>query len=762
MVRRLTGRIGSSLLALSTAMLASAPARAQDQAQAPAIADTPTTGDIIVTANKREERIQDVALSISAVSGAELERQQVQDIQDLARTVPGLSFIRSGSIAGNGNQIIIRGLNTGSGAATVASVIDDAPLSFSVGNASFATDFEPYDLQRVEVLRGPQGSLYGATAQGGLVKYVTSAPDSRRLSAGFDVGAYDVAHGGAGASGRAYINAPLAEDVAALRVTGYYQYSPGWIDNQLGKSADANFFRRYGGRASLLLTPSEQLTVRMTAVYQQLETGGFDAIEVRGFTDRANAFTPLKGYNLDTFLPQPGNAKSQLYIGNLSYDVGGVGVQSITSYGKLNNYRTNDVPLYGQLGFFGRPNTTLLYEINNELAKFSQEFRVFSDNNAKADGGLQWQIGAFYTREKIAGASNYFTKDLPTGVNIGTPGFGANPLVLQAEQATRYSEYAGYADLTYYFSPRFDIEAGGRVFRNRQRQDGIQSGTLLGLAPGVIVTVPRLRAGETSYTFAVSPRFHFTPDAMVYARVASGYRPGGPQAFVPNAPAGLPSQFDSDKTINYEVGLKGNFLDRMLSVDVAGFYVDWRDVQITASFPLGNVAFNVTQNVGRAVSKGVEWTLNLTPTRGLTLTALGAYTEAELTRNAPGIGGFDGDRLPYVPKLSMTVAATYEFDLGDDMKASVNGSWSHVGSQFSSYALTPSVSHLPFPGYDTIAGQIGVRKGPIGILLYGKNLTDKRGITYYYPGQSVLGGTIPGQTGLIRPREIGVRLTGNF
>lgn len=729
----------------------------------PANGDTVDNGDIIVTANKREERVKDVALSISAVPGDELVRQQVQDIQDLARSVPGISFIRSGSIAGNGNQIIIRGLNTGSGAATVASVVDDAPLSFSVGSASFATDFEPWDLARVEVLRGPQGSLYGATAQGGLIKYVTEAPNTNRLAAGFDVGMFDVAHGSQGASGRAYLNVPLSSDVAALRVAGYYQYSPGWIDNQLGNRTDANNFTRYGGRASLLLTPSAALTVRLTALYQDLQTGGFDAVEVNGLTQPTNQFAPLKGYNLDTFLAQPGRVRSQLYIGNVSYDFGPIAAQSITSYGKIDNYRTNDVPLYGQVFgglLFGRPNTTLFYDINTDLNKFSQEVRIYSTRNAKQEGGLQWQLGGFYTRERINAISNYYTKDQTSGQNVITPFGPTSALVLQAEQYTRYEEVAGYVDLTYYFSSKFDIEAGGRVFRNTQSQNGVQGGPFLGVPLGQVV--PAQGAAETSWTFSVAPRYHLAADTMVYARVASGYRPGGPQAFIPNAPANLPTQFGSDKTINYEVGLKGSFFDRKLSIDLAAFYIDWRDVQITVSYPSGGVAYNVTSNAGSAVSKGVEWTFALTPTRGLTFTALGNYTDAKLTGDAPGIGGFNGDRLPYVPQFNSTVSATYEFPVSDDVTATLNGSWSHVSGQYSSYTLTPTLSHLPIPGYDTFAAQIGVKTGPFGVLLYGKNLGDERGITYYYAGQSALGGTIPAQVGLIRPREIGVRLTGTF
>lgn len=756
------GKRQTSLYALTVAMGLGTPLHAQ-QATASAIESSADT-DIIVTASKREERLQDVPLSVSAVSGDQLVRQQVQDIQDLARTVPGISFIRSGSIAGNGNQIILRGLNTGSGGATVATVVDEAPLSFSVGGASFATDFEPWDLQRVEVLRGPQGTLYGASALGGLIKYVTNEPQLTDLAGGFDFGFFDVEGGGLGTSSRGYVNVPIADDVAAIRVSAYYQDNPGWIDNQLGNRTDINAFRRVGGRASLLLKPVSNLTIQATAIYQKLDSDGFDAIEVNGISVPDNQFEPLNGFNLDTFLPQPSSSEAQLYIGNITYDAGSVGVQSITSYGKLLNLRTNDVPLYGQVFdgmLFGRPNTTLVYEINANLKKFNQEVRVFSQNDPRAEGrGLQWQVGGFYTRETIENLGNYFTRDQTTGEDVVTPFGGDSALVLQSNQDQVYREIASYANFTYFFSRSFDIDVGARVFNNKNRQSGVQGGPFIGVPIGTIV--PEQRSEETSWTFAVAPRYHLNDDAIVYGRVASGYRPGGPQSFIPNAPADLPSQFGSDKTINYEVGLKGSFLDRMLSIDVAAFYVDWRDVQITVSYPSGGVAYNVTGNAGRAVSKGFEWTIGLTPVPGLNFTALGAYTDARLTRDAPGIGGFDGDRLPYVPKLNTTFSGTYEFSLGETTTASIGASWNRVSGQYSSYTLTPEISHLPFPGYSTLAGQIGIRSGPVGLQIYGKNLTNEAGITYYYAGQSALGGTIPAQTGLIRPREIGLRITGNF
>ena len=753
-------------------LAAAANAQAQDRAAPVAPSTATQVEEVVVTANKREERVQDVALSVTAIPGADLQRLRVQDIQDLAGQTPGLSFQRSGSLGGAGNQIILRGLNTGGDGATVATVVDDAPLSFSSsisGGARFATDFEPFDLQRIEVLRGPQGSLYGATAEGGLIKYVTAPPRLDGYHAGINASVFDLDRGGAGGDVDGYVNAPIGDN-AALRIGGYYHDSPGWIGDNLAGIKDANGYRRYGGRASLLIKGGDKLTIRLTAIYQKLEQDGFDAVEVKGYADPNDRFGLLHGYNLDTFLPQPTGTEAQLYSANISYDLGPATVQSISSYGRLDNLITNDVPIYGQAFgglLFGRPNTTLFYGVNTALKKVNQEVRLLSNGAAAEKGhGLQWQVGFFYTDEHVQIGNDYYTRDITTGQRVDTPSFGSAQ-ALQSDETQKYREIAGYADFTYFFNRHFDIEAGGRVFNNEQSRRGVQGGAFVGVPLGTVI--PQIDSGETSGTFAVSPRYHINKDLMVYGRVASGYRPGGPETYIANAPASLPREYGSDSTVNYEVGLKGLLLDRKLTVDVAAFYIDWSDVQINVTVPVNQgqanaVAYTLVQNAGTAVSQGVEWSLTYTPVRGLTLGALGAYTDAHLTEDAPGIGGLKDDRLPYVPKISYTFSANYEWPLFGDVRASLGGNYSHTGDRYSTYTLTPSLSHQQFPGYDTLFLQAGLRRGNLGLQLYAKNVNNERGITYYYAGQTVpsLGGASPGQIGLIRPREVGLRLSADF
>ncbi len=233
--RRRACSCGVALIALSTALAASGVARAADKET-----EANQVSELVVTANKRSERLQDVAMSVSALKGEDLARNQTLDLQDLANQVPGLSLQQSG---GNFTKIILRGQNAGGDGASVATVMDDVPLSFSGANndgALLSTDFETYDLERVEVLRGPQGTLYGATAEGGLIKYVTNKPNPNAFSAGLEAGVDDLAHGDVGGAGKGYLNIPLLNGTAAVRVSGFYESLPGWVDNKLLGASKVN------------------------------------------------------------------------------------------------------------------------------------------------------------------------------------------------------------------------------------------------------------------------------------------------------------------------------------------------------------------------------------------------------------------------------------------------------------------------------------------------------------------------------------------
>jgi iron complex outermembrane receptor protein len=740
----------TSLLTIGGALAQTAP---------PTTAGDPdhTVGEVLVTANKRTEQLKDVAMSVAALTGAKLAATQTLDLEDLSTSVAGLSF-EQGDVnnAGAGSRIILRGLNTGGSGATVASVLDDVPLSLSGSNtqgADFATDIDSYDLSQIEVLRGPQGTLYGATAEGGLIKYVSNAPDPGGYHAGFEVGTLGLAHSdGVGASGKGFVNLPLLDGRAAVRAVGFYEETPGWIGNDINGQKGVNSYRRYGGRLSFLWRPTSDLTVRATAFAQTLHGDGYDEVQVAGISNPSAPHQFLNGYSYGAYLPQPYTKQTQLYSLNIEYDMHWARIQSITSYGRLNDGSDTDTAYYANLF---APNTTLSFLSSLDMNKTSQEFRLASEPGNNLFGhALEWQGGFFYTSEPASTVANYFTRAYPSGPFSPT---SAN--VLTTELSAYYEETASYLDATYHFTPQFDVEAGGRIFSNAQHATYTEGGAFLGFP---VISLPREASAQTSGTYSIAPRWHFTPDAMVYARIATGYRPGGPEAPIPGGPAGLPISFGSDSTVNYEVGLKAELFDKTVSIDADAYYIDWSKVQVTVVVPVGGVGYNETENAGSAVSKGVEWNLNWSPLRGLNLGVVGAYTDANLTANAPGINAVKGDALPYVPDLTSSFSVNYEHNLFDDYKAFVGGSLSYVGVRYSGFELYyPSWNHAEIPVYETLALQAGVHFKQYTLEIYGKNITDARGETFYSPGG---GGPAlaTGYEGLIRPRTIGVLFTGTF
>jgi len=285
---------------------------------------------------------------------------------------------------------------------------------------------------------------------------------------------------------------------------------------------------------------------------------------------------------------------------------------------------------------------------------------------------------------------------------------------------------------------------------------------------GSAFPAPQVSSGDSSegkFTYSVAPRLHLSTDTMLYARVASGYRPGGPNALPPGAPAGVPREYQADSTVNYELGTKTTLLDNHLSIDVAAFLIHWDKIQLLEDVE----NFGVNANGGTARSQGVEWTLGLTPATGLDFTLTGAYVDAYLTSDAPAAGGTDGDRLPYAPKWSNSLDGSYTWRAFGDFSALVGATWTYTGAQHNDFSASAAlvggaVVFLPNPrvelgGYNTVSLRVGLENPRWLFLLYCKNLGDVRGITNYVSqGTPNFGGSIA----LIQPRTIGATITARF
>jgi outer membrane receptor protein involved in Fe transport len=300
--------------------------------------------------------------------------------------------------------------------------------------------------------------------------------------------------------------------------------------------------------------------------------------------------------------------------------------------------------------------------------------------------------------------------------------------------------------------PQFDIQFGGRYSHNEQT--AVQT-TVFNALISPTPTVVNGNSSGNVFTYSVAPRWHVDANTMVYARVASGYRPGGPNVIPPGAPAAVESQYGADKTTNVELGVRSTLLDGALSVDLTAFHVDWKNIQL---FEVVD-GFGINGNGGTARSQGLEWTLGYVPVRGLTLQWTGAYTDAKLTADAPALDATSGNELPYAPKWGTSLDGGYEWPLFSNFKGFVGATWSYIGARESDFASSSATVpvQVELPSYNTTAIRFGVDNDVYRISLYGKNLSDSRGITNYLDS----GAPYP-QTTVIQPRTFGLVLSAKF
>jgi outer membrane receptor protein involved in Fe transport len=689
-------------------------------------ADVAVTSDsdvlttIIVTAEKREEPLKEVPMSVTALSGDALDDMQARNFEDYAAMVPGLSLTSSQPGL---TRLTLRGQNSGGVGSTVAVYMDESPFGSSTAllNGSIITgDFDTWDLQRIEVLRGPQGTLYGANSEGGLLKFVSTAPVLGKFSGEVELNGESVSNGGEGGAVRGVVNLPIG-DTLALRVSGYTEGVPGFVDDPSRDRKDVNDGRKEGGRAGLLWAPSADFSIDLTATSQQTKYSSTNVTDVNPLT-----LEPLYGdLKQVRVVSEPSVAKYENYNATINWNTGPFTVLSTTSWGILDfDYFTDgtayDVAPGAGLTYGEALGVGLTEDNNAGLEKFTQEIRLASPSSDR----LEWQVGGYYTRETGKLLQHVDGIALPTT----PPGY---PLVGELELLSlnsKYEEWAGFGSLTYHFNEQWDVQAGGRYSSNKQTATESVSGALAG--GGETFTTP---SSGNVFTYSLAPRWHLDKDTMVYARLATGYRPGGPNAQPVAPPPGTPTEYSADKTVNLEFGVRSTQLDGRLSIDIAAFAVNWKDIQL---FEVVN-GIGINANGGKAQSHGLEWTFAYVPVHGLTLGWTGAYTDAKLTEDAPAVNGKDGDSLPYAPKFSTSLDGEYDWNMTADWKGFVGANWSYVGSRQSDFQSFPTDAtmvpngQLELDSYNSFDARVGVNNAHYRITLYGKNLGDTRGITNY-------------------------------
>jgi iron complex outermembrane recepter protein len=448
------------------------------------------------------------------------------------------------------------------------------------------------------------------------------------------------------------------------------------------------------------------------------------------------------------YTAEPLDVHYRLYSATVNYDLQWANLVSATSYSTLHETAVTDLtdafgPLLGPA--LGLPNPGFSVGSDLFLRKTTQELRLESPEG----GRLDWRGGFFFTHEHSARAepSTVFLTDSQAAVPLPEP-------IFFADLDSRYTEYAGFGDVTYHFTSQFDLAAGLRYSSNQQRFNEVSGG--LGSAD----TITAQRSSDHSTTFLVTPRFRLDDNNMIYARVGSGYRPGGPNSATPaELAAGVPEAYKPDTLTDYDLGYKASLFERRLTLDLSVFYIDWKDIQIETEYS----GVTSSGNGGTASSKGLEASIGLAPVRGLNITLNFAYTDAHLTEDAPGVNGRSGDELPNVPKWSAGSSADYDFNLTGKLAGFVGGGVHYVGQRVSGFVTgSPADFVRPrLPDYTTVDLRAGLNYGLYSFELYAKNVANERGFNNL-SSLSLSAYQAPFTASVIQPRTVGLSMIARF
>jgi outer membrane receptor protein involved in Fe transport len=728
-------------------------------------APSPELTEIVVTATKRAENIQDIPVSVSVESGAAMLQRGQSSLLDYAAYMPGFNVTNQGTPGTSSVQL--RGISTQSSTAAVGTYIDDTPLGGSSGwvNSSTTTlDLLPYDLERLELLRGPQGTLYGAGAMGGLVKYVMKSPSTTQSEA--TVGAELSDTEGAGKLGYVYsarVSEPLVDNLLGVSLSLFDKQAPGWMTNLGTDQQHTNDTSRYGGRAAVLWTPTQNLTIKLSAMMSNINaedgaTRQFTTSQTTPNTGSALVISPQTPLPVGTENVQffaPYTQRLKYYSATVDWNVGSVDLISATSYSSQRSFTQQDFTqqvggLLGDVGGTGPGIANADYDFG--LDKLTQEFRVVSQKGQPVD----WMLGAFTTHE-----SSTNTQSVNAFNPNGTPMAGLQPPngIFYAALPEVYDEYAAFGDMTVKVTDQINLDAGARYAHNDQDWNAT-------VAPGPLVNESGLfhvGTHEGVFTWMAGAEYHFAADNMLYVRAATGYRPGGP-----NSPIkGVPPADASDSLLNYELGLKSTFLDHRAQVDMALFRIDWKDIQLTA-VNAQNLSFGA--NGGKATSEGVEFAGTYRPIDALTLGLNAAYTDAHLTSViAQASYLLTGYQLPLVPKESFSVTVDYQWSLLGGWSAYLGGAYRYVGAEWLGIVESNSLVSTPAvlaAGYSAVDLNASVRDNHLTFKAYVRNLANNDAIT----GPSNQGLVITnGVTGnqqvfasYLQPRTVGLGVDYNF
>lgn len=715
---------------------------------------------IVVTAQKRSEELINVPAAVTAISGDDLQSLRVASMDDMAYYVPGLTV----TSAGIGQRaIVIRGLSAGDesvNASLVGTYLDDLPIGASSGQAAASLrgiDLNPFDLDHVEVLKGPQGTLYGANAMAGLIKYSLKKPNLTDLeaTAGSSLESTDgsdepnwAVHGA--------LSFPIITNTLGFRISAYDKRDAGYIDNLYNGEKGINAARETGGLATLLWVPNERLTVNVKVVVQDVNEESVPIVAADYIT-QAPVFG---GLYVDTPFLDPIRNSTRIYSLSLDWNLDFATLTSTSGWTRYTSSSAFDVGGFGVFcvpgtlgaGYPGCPdypnsNALANYLTSNQYTKFVQEVRLASPENKR----LQWLVGGFFTHEVPefnAAIDSYTANAVPL-----PPSDQFAHIVTEGG----YKEAAGFADLTFKLTDRFDFTAGGRYSAYSINECTPEEGGLLYFG----ATLPSCQSLPSTgvTTWMANARFHLDTDSMLYLRAGDGYRPGyGCPSCAPYP--GTPGVINADSTTDYEMGFKGLFLDSRLQLDTSVYHILWRDIQTLCFLPPPS-SLGYACNAGKATSNGWEFTGAYQVMAGLSVVGTLAYTHAYLTQNvtsASFTGGVAGDHLPYMVPWAGSLRVDYTRPLNGQYSLLLGMDYRYRDAFANNFtSVTPQNGRLSFATENLLDLYAGFMAKRTTLRIYATNVFNKLAF------QSTDGGTTQAPLLVpIRPRTVGVSVDYRF
>jgi len=736
--------------------------------------------EVTVTAMKREMTVQDTPFSIAAPTEADLRSRGIDDIEGVARDVAGFSVQNLGP---GQSQVAIRGVSSGQIARDqpgvkeqVAAYLDESVISLSL----FTPDLDLFDVSRVEVLRGPQGTLFGSGNVSGTVRYISNQPELGVKKVFGEFGGNTIDGGSQGGNVKLGFNAPLG-DTAAVRVAAYYNHLAGYMDtpgitrtndgsirpNPGSEVTDVNSGDRFGVRAAVRIAPNENLTITPRILYQKVEMDGWNRID--DFNILANQYTTtrpavtLGDRRQFVQVEEPFTDEFTLGDLNINYDFGDVTLTSITSYTNRDVLVVRDAgALTSSItgGSIGLPEP--IYSIDaplddaTEAKVWTQELRL-----AGATDKLKWLVGGFYSDTTRDYGQSLFVNGFEDASGIptaGTKGAGKD-ILFYSDLHYELSQFALFGEATYTVSDLIDVTAGLRYYDFNEDRTQVFDG---------IFADPSAAPASTDAS-GVAPRliltFKASDSTNINAQVAKGFRLGGINDPL-NVPLCTPADlvtfggresWEDETAWNYELGSKSRVMGGKGSLNVSAFYIDIENLQATVT--AGSCSSRVVFNVPESRSAGAEIEFAAAPNDNFDFSLSAGFNNSEirstLTSTAADgttsvVAGIrEGNRLPSVPQVQFSATATYQWAMRGDWLGYVTGSYQHVGSRFTQVGdeepgagtvnllsfgantiggpLTASTFTFDpeLPSYDIVNARVGVLFGKWDVALYANNLTDE-------------------------------------